>query len=289
MQTQLASVLAVVFLTLAAVAPVAVSAADPDLPPGLDPGGTAIAIISTGLDYTDPEIAPRLARDGEGQLISWDFVDNDSTPFSRDKAGTKLAKLLLETDRASRLIVVRVSPGDTQQFANALGFVGRTPAIVVAATLSATSTLNLGEMKALAALIDPILVVLPGTNSHHGVPAPPDEPTDINVVVAGSLETLTHDQDQRLTWSPAGKVDAWVSSPDVAGAKTNANKPPISSAQATVLLAAKAGCLVHQYPGLKYNKAFRATLLAQARPHPTKLNIKVHDPKCVQVETDTKK
>jgi hypothetical protein len=53
----------------------------PRVPPGIDPGGVAVAIIGSGIDYTRPEIAGRLARDGEGELIGWDFLDNDRRPW----------------------------------------------------------------------------------------------------------------------------------------------------------------------------------------------------------------
>jgi hypothetical protein len=57
--------------------------ADPPVPPGRDPGGVAVAIIGPGVDYTQPDIAARLARDGEGEIIGWDFVDNDRRPFEK--------------------------------------------------------------------------------------------------------------------------------------------------------------------------------------------------------------
>ena len=59
-------------------------ASEPKVPAGLDPGGTAIAILGDGIDYTKPVIAKRLARDGEGDLIAWDFVDNDIRPYAKD-------------------------------------------------------------------------------------------------------------------------------------------------------------------------------------------------------------
>lgn len=57
-------------------------AGKPRVPPGVDPGGVAVAIIGNGVDYTRPEIAARLARDGEGEIIGWDFVDNDRRPYA---------------------------------------------------------------------------------------------------------------------------------------------------------------------------------------------------------------
>ena len=58
------------------------NADDPKVPAGIDPGLQPIAILTTGIDYTDPAIAARLARDGEGELIGWDFTENDRRPFA---------------------------------------------------------------------------------------------------------------------------------------------------------------------------------------------------------------
>jgi hypothetical protein len=48
------------------ISPVEAQEKKPPLPPGRDPGGQAVALISTGIDYTRLDIAARLARDGEG-------------------------------------------------------------------------------------------------------------------------------------------------------------------------------------------------------------------------------
>jgi hypothetical protein len=120
---------------------------DPKLPAGRDPGGIAVALFTTGLDYTQPDIAPRLARDGEGELIGWDFVDSDNRPFAAKAAqaaevagdGTELARRLLELYAGARLVPVRVRPGDPNSFAQAVAFVSRTPARIVAVPFSSRS------------------------------------------------------------------------------------------------------------------------------------------------------
>ena len=68
---------AAVAVVLAIVGSAAAQPKKPKLPPGLDPGGVAIVLLTTGIDYTKPELAVRLARDGEGELIGWDAVDGD--------------------------------------------------------------------------------------------------------------------------------------------------------------------------------------------------------------------
>ena len=49
-------------------------AKDPALEPGRDPGGVGVAILADGFDYTQPDLAKVLARDGEGEAIAWDAM-----------------------------------------------------------------------------------------------------------------------------------------------------------------------------------------------------------------------
>ena len=110
----------------------AAKSADPKVPPGNDPGGEPIALITRGIDYTLPKIAARLARDGEGELIGWDVVDDDSFPFAANGGGdTPLAGDLVglpQGERSVTLLVVRADPASPVSLAKALAFVTRTPA-----------------------------------------------------------------------------------------------------------------------------------------------------------------
>ncbi len=115
----------------------------PPVPAGVDPGGTAIALIATGIDYTHPEIKDRLARDGEGEIIGLDLIDNDNRPYAsavlpenHDGAvDTLLARRILSTYRHARLVPVRVDPNDKVMLARALAFTATTPARIVAVPL----------------------------------------------------------------------------------------------------------------------------------------------------------
>ena len=110
----------------------------PKLPPGLDPGGVAIAILSTGIDYPSSDIAQRLARDGEGELIGWDLVDGDNRPFNAKAADTPAAwggdgnALLRAIGQPGRRVVpVRIDPRDPVSLAKAVAFAAHTPARIV--------------------------------------------------------------------------------------------------------------------------------------------------------------
>jgi hypothetical protein len=110
----------------------------PRLPAGLDPGGVAVALLSTGIDYRAADIAQRLARDGEGDLIGWDLVDRDNRPFNGAAAETPAAlggdaNVLVRAFGQSgrRVVPVRIDARDPVSLARAASFVAQTPARIV--------------------------------------------------------------------------------------------------------------------------------------------------------------
>ncbi len=112
--------------------------ARPRVLPGRDPGGVAVALFSTGIDYTLRGIAARLARDGEGEIIAWDFENNDNRPFDRSAGGspaewggdaTAIASAIVK-DAGARLVAVRIVPADSASLARAVAFLAQTPARV---------------------------------------------------------------------------------------------------------------------------------------------------------------
>ena len=103
----------------------------PKLAPGIDPGGIAIAIISTGIDYTRPDVARLLARDGEGELIGWDFVDGDNRPYMPAEVYHSDLAVRLGSALQARAIALRIDPSRPQMVAQAIDFAARTPARLV--------------------------------------------------------------------------------------------------------------------------------------------------------------
>ena len=141
----------------------------PPLPPGRDPGGAAIALISTGVDYRLPSIARRLARDGEGELIGWDVQDRDRQPFDVDRGearpdgigeGTAIADFLLSASEA-RLVPMRVDADDPASLARAIAFVAHTPARVALVPTWTSRQVGLEPLQQALARFKDILIVAP--------------------------------------------------------------------------------------------------------------------------------
>ena len=133
---------------VAGVADARAQAADPAVPTGTDAGGVAVAIIGPGIDYTLPQITSRLARDGEGEIIGYDFADDDRRPFKQPDdledmgythRGTAIARTVLRRTRASRLIPVRIGNNNPVQLAQGMIFASKTPARVVIVVLQNAS------------------------------------------------------------------------------------------------------------------------------------------------------
>ncbi|PPC98320.1 MAG: hypothetical protein CTY31_13655 [Hyphomicrobium sp.] len=124
------------FLIIAAIAIAQAASGDPAVPPERDPGGIPVAIIGRGLDYTDPAIAQRLTRDGEGEITGYDFLDNDRRPFARDSndtaaSDTKSARIISAEGQATSLIAVRADVNDASSLAKAIGFAAKSPTRII--------------------------------------------------------------------------------------------------------------------------------------------------------------
>lgn len=111
-----------------------VSAADPKVPPAVETANRVpVAILTAGFDYRRPEIAARLARDGEGEIIAWDVAGEDRFPFDAAGDTELMAALAAQLPEAApvSLLAVKVDMADPVSLAKGLAFVARTPARTV--------------------------------------------------------------------------------------------------------------------------------------------------------------
>lgn len=140
------------------------AAEKPGVPPGRDPGGVAIAIVGPGVDYTVPEIAVRLARDGEGEIVGFDLIDGDRRPYAAlpvpPDVAARVTFIVLRQAVASRLVVFRVDSAVQASIARALAMTAMSPARIVLLDVPAAATLRWEGLVAVSQRLADRLVVV---------------------------------------------------------------------------------------------------------------------------------
>lgn len=117
---------------------------NPPVPAGTDPGGVAVAHYDTGVNYQLDFIARQLARSKSGEILGYDFKDNDRQPFDLDPSfpaflprrhGTAVISILLHEAPEVRLIPFRHPGKDIARFGDIVEATAKTPARIVAMPL----------------------------------------------------------------------------------------------------------------------------------------------------------
>lgn len=112
----------------------------PVVPPDRDPGGVLVALVAQGIDYRLPALSSKLARDGEGEIVGWDVVDNDRLPFdanegtaSADLGGdaTAIATRVIASGAPVRLAPIRIDAEDGASIARGVRLAGQIRARIV--------------------------------------------------------------------------------------------------------------------------------------------------------------
>lgn len=166
---------AVGFVLAQLIAPTAAQTKKPRVPIGIDPGGVMVAIATdTGIDYTQKDIAGRLARDGEGELIGWDFVDNDRQPYApaaTSAAATELARALLAEAPGTRLAVFRAKPGDKIALGRLAVYAAQSRNRILLVTTSSSTYADWEAFAEAVAHFKELLVIAPAEAGQQAFPA----------------------------------------------------------------------------------------------------------------------
>jgi hypothetical protein len=113
---------------------------NPPIPPGKDPGGVAVAMVDTGVNYRLDAVAVRLARDASGRALGFDYWDMDDRPFDVDTGrspffplhhGTAVASILLREAPKARIIPYRYPRPDLTRMADLVADAAGHGAVIV--------------------------------------------------------------------------------------------------------------------------------------------------------------
>jgi len=232
---------------------------DPRAPPGLDPGGVAVALAAIeGIDYLQPQIASRLARDGEGEPIAWDFVDGDPHPYAVDGKASEVVKTLLREAPASRLVYLRTVI-ETRTLGQTVAFAGQSPARVLVIAARSPRAEDWAAFQEAARFFAHLLIIVPvSTGPGPHFPASLALDNLLTVVPANAAAPLS----EVARGPPADIAVPLPSSPAVGRADAAAPAAPGLIAAARV--AALAARVLETEPDLA-GAALKARVLALAR------------------------
>ena len=189
-------------LALLVVCRVSVAAAsmEPELPPGRDPGGIAVAIIDSGVNYTLRQIATRLARNEHGECLGYDFHDDDKKPFdlvpgqklgSGHHHGTRVAGIFLREAPRARLIPYRYRAHSFDTFANIVDTIAESPARIVIMSLGGYQKDDWERFRKAAEANPDILFIISAGNDGRNVDKKPIYPSGFrldNALVVASTD-----------------------------------------------------------------------------------------------------
>ncbi len=214
----LRSALGSMAVALAGFSGLALSApGDPRVPPGRHPDGLVVGFVTTGIDYRVPEIAARLARDGEGELIGWDLVDDDRTPFGAVPADPHLVasgdatadthllqQLIAEAAGGPDLafVPVRVEGQNPVSIAKAIAFLARTPAQYVIVPMWSASREDWEPFQKAAARFPHVRLLLSNCPDRRATDGSATYPRDLALANAVSVVDNTYTDDAgSLRWT----------------------------------------------------------------------------------------
>ena len=175
---------------------------NPPVPSGLDPGGVTVAHIDSGVNYLLPEIAARLARDGDGRMLGLDLWDGDDRPFDGDRGrspffpirhGTPVASLLIEEAPAARLLPIRYPRPDMARMAEAVATAAAAGARIVAMPMGSRNPEDWTAFAEAAGAHPELLFVVSAGNDGRDIDAAPLYPASLpldNMVVVTSSDAF---------------------------------------------------------------------------------------------------
>lgn len=188
--------------------------------------GAVVAIVDSGVQYDHPDLVGRFLRDQDGEVVGWDFVDNDADASDENGHGTMVAGIVAAAAGngegiagvapRARLMPIRVldaeGGGSSRDVDRGIRWAVDHGADVVNLSLEAVTGFDDGpRVDAGAAPVTAVdyawengvvVVAAAGNSGHPFTDYPPSSP----VVLVGAVDR----RDQRAGFSDAGRLDAVV-------------------------------------------------------------------------------
>ncbi|MEC9368264.1 MAG: S8 family serine peptidase [Pseudomonadota bacterium] len=187
---------------------------EPPVPPGSDPGGVAVAVIDTGVNYALDAVARRLARDERGDLYGYDAQDGDGQPFDvapgedadqGRRHGTSVAGIILHEAPLARIAPYRFRHADPSSFARLVEEIAKGPAPIVSMSLGGYRKQDWEPFLTAARAHPELLFVISAGNDGRNIDEKPVYPASFgmeNAIVVTSTDAFGR-LPRESNWGPA--------------------------------------------------------------------------------------
>jgi subtilisin family serine protease len=252
---------------------------NPPVPAGDDPPGIPIGLVDSGVNYLLPEIASRLARTPDGEILGYDYWDLDHRPFDAlplldpffpEHHGTLTASLVLEEAPVAKLIPYRYPRRDMARMAALIEDAASRGVRVMNLSLASRERDEWLPFREAARMHPKMLFVIAAGNHNRSFeqelfyPAAFRLPNMIVVTSATADGHLT----EGVNWG-AESVDVMVHGEDVLALNFDGKWRPVSgSSYATARVSALAACLLAEHPEWTTGE-LRSAIFRLAQPSET--------------------
>lgn len=249
---------------------------DPPVPAGTDPGGIAVALVESGVNYLLPAIHERLARDRQGRILGHDYWDRDRRPFDAhpvrspffpQRHGTRTASVLLREAPQARLVPYRYPRPDMTRMAELVADAAGHGVRVVTIAMGSRDQAEWRAFARAARNHPEMLFVLSAGNDGRNIDAEPVYPAALPL--ANTLVVTSSLRDGSLArgsnWGPRS-VDLLVPAERLRALDFDGRHTAVSgSSYAAPRIAALAARLLAADPDLRATE-LRASILERVLP-----------------------
>ncbi|MDD9878392.1 MAG: S8 family serine peptidase [Magnetovibrio sp.] len=177
-------------------------ALNPAIPAGTDPGGVAVAVVDTGVNYTLDAVARRLARGADGGLVGYDFWDGDARPFDVDTGrspffplhhGTAVTSIILREAPAARIIPYRFPRPEMTKMAELVEHADASGVVIVNMAMGSNRRADWQAFEAAARARPHMLFIVSAGNNGRDIDTRPVYPAALgleNILVVTSADAF---------------------------------------------------------------------------------------------------
>lgn len=251
---------------------------NPPVPVYPDPGGIAVGLVDTGVNYLLPEIARRLARDRHGEPLGYDYWDLDRRPFDADpvhsvffprRHGTGTASLLAREAPVARLVPYRYPRPDMARMAALIEDAAAHGVRILNVSLAGRHPGNWEAYRRAAAANPQMLFVVAAGNQGRDLDVDPMYPAALPLANQITVTSATGDGRLQVgaNWGSIA-VDLMVAADSMRVIGFDGDIERVSgSSYAAARVSALAACLAIERPTWQARQ-LKAAILARAGPSP---------------------